>query len=304
MNHWIYSFAAFFLCLVAGALTVFAEDWVQGSVAVFAIEEGVDLFEMGQGDLAVSFNEVPTYIPGLLIAKSSLSSRVSMLASNGVFMDFKGAGYFSIERFEQEVLDEQWLEAKQESGQSRMITSLRAGTLIVDQRKLLDASQAILETPVGRLSGGSHALWMIELDKDVRKRTYSFNVFCLQGALRFFDLGGRTYTISAGQRISGAGSAQTPSVEVAEITSDAQEYFDDYLDKVSSISQLGVTEDGFRSATKRLESDSGVEVSNTLPKAQKNEARPVVIEYAPRSAPVTPFKGVARPPSDYQADLF
>ncbi|MEN8661819.1 MAG: hypothetical protein ACN4GF_09005 [Lentimonas sp.] len=293
---------------MASQHVVCAEDWKKGSVAIFAIEAGVDIMEMGQRDLKLSVNEVPTYVPGLLIAKSEGTNRVSMLASNGVLIDFKGAGYFAIERFEQEALGLEWLDAKHESGQSRMILNLRAGTLIVDQRKLLNVSQAALEAPVGRFSGNNDSLWMIQLSKDARKRTYSFNVYCVQGTLRYIDLTGRTFTIRSGQRITGAGSALNPSVEVAAITSDAQEYLDDYLERVSALKDMGLAEEGFLSATKKMRLDGVVEDLSPLQKETANviaiEARPVVIEYAPRSAPVTPFQGVARPPSVDELDLF
>ncbi|MEN8843642.1 MAG: hypothetical protein ABF323_06645, partial [Lentimonas sp.] len=190
----------------------------------------------------------------------------------------------------------------------RMILNLRAGTLIVDQRKLLNVSQAALEAPVGRFSGNNDSLWMIQLSKDARKRTYSFNVYCVQGTLRYIDLTGRTFTIRSGQRITGAGSALNPSVEVAAITSDAQEYLDDYLERVSALKDMGLAEEGFLSATKKMRLDGVVEDLSPLQKETANviaiEARPVVIEYAPRSAPVTPFQGVARPPSVDELDLF
>ena len=34
------------------------------------------------------------------------------------------------------------------------------------------------------------------------------------------------------------------------------------------------------------------------------EGRPIVIEYSPRPKPLVPFRGVVRPPSEYQKDLF
>ncbi|GEM_PF-341419 len=308
MNHKTYTFAASVVCLLASIQLVGAEVWKQGSIAVFAIEEGLEITAMGQSDQPLNVDLMPSYFPGLIIAETLQPSRASMLTSNGVLIDFKGPGYLGIERFEQEISGEGWLHAKHEPGQSRMIMNLRAGRLVLDQSKLLNASQAVLETPVGRFSGINNAHWMIDLSKDARKRTFSFNVYCVQGTLRFFDLMGRTFTIRSGQQISGAGAALTPSIEVAEITSDAQEYLDNYELRVSMLHEIGLTEEGFLAATKSLakssEAERSITVSQQASKVSSSQKRPLVIEYAPRSAPVTPYQGVARPPSAYEADLF
>ncbi|MGJ8637939.1 MAG: hypothetical protein ACSHYA_00980 [Opitutaceae bacterium] len=276
-------------------------------MSVFLMEDGVQLFEMGEG-VEIEVPELPHAMQGLVVAKVAQSSHLTFLTSNGVVVDFKGAGYFAVERFEQQSkFAPGWLSSNREDGQSRMILNLRSGTLVVDQSKLGDASLLTVESPIGRFSISNNAFWMMEIERDQRKRTYSFNVYCLSGTVRYFDLMGRSFTIGNGQRISGAGSALTPSVEVAELTADAEEYLEEYEMRAELLTETTISETDVVAATKDVVNAHTTEVlsESMTPKPESETfARPIAIEYAPRAAPVSPFRGVAKPPSTVEADLF
>ncbi len=303
------------LAIVGASIAGLAADalaqepiWMRGAVAVVRCDEGVRLTPLGADALAVEVDALPLYLPGLLTVETATAERVMLRASNGVLIDYQGAGYLSLERFEQFTKAEgEWLSGVEEPGQSRMIFNLRSGRLVLDQRQLVEASQLIVETPIGRIYAKKRALWMIEMFKDERKRTYSFNIHCVDGDVRLLDRMGRTFTIRSGQRLSGAGSSSTPSIEVAEMTSDAVESMEDFAFRVAGVSELTLEEAPMLAAMSLLEYRG--EESPALPgerSAPKSagERRPLVIEYAPRPQPVTAFQGLARPPSSYEADLF
>ena len=285
-----------------------AENLKSGAIALVQIEEGVSVSQLGHTIEMPAIQQFPTYVPGLIIVESESPRGALMLCSNGAVIDFKGSGYFALERFEQELADAPTsLVDREESGQSRMILSLRAGTLVLDHRKLTSSSKVLVEAPFGRISADSRSLWMIDVSRDVRKQSYYFNIYCVEGTIRLFDLKGSMFTVRSGQRISGAGSAYQPSVEVAEITSNAVEYLEGFAQRVADFSETEFSREAFTEVMRGLarasplEEDSGSRVdSTTLKKGQ----RPILIEYSSRMAPITPFRGVAEPPSAVEADLF
>lgn len=301
---------------VATALSLFVlqargseQEWVRGAVAVTHWDEGLELEQLGGVKVPVSAASLPHYVGGLWSVDADHSERLLLKASNSVLLDYRGRGYLSIERFEQNAdFSGDWLASEEESAQSRMILNLRAGGLLVDQRKLSEASQLTVETPVGRIAAKKHALWMIELTKDERKRTFRFEVQCVDGVVRMVDLTGRIFTIRSGQRISGAGAAGTPSVEVAEITTAATEYFEGYSSRVAELATMDISQEALLAETVPLvyKQSTAVEeiVTDRVDASSLQLKRPYAIEYSARAAPVTEFRGVARPPSAYEADLF
>lgn len=301
MHNYIRGFIVCAVCLTA---KLYGQAWQQGSVAFTNIEGGVQLSAMGGAPLKTEGQALPIYSQGLFTSKNGSSDRIMLMASNGVIADYRGAGYFSIERFEQQGRFEgEWLEDDVEPGQSRMIFNLRQGTLVLGQRKLAGPSQLIVETPIGRISASKGVLWMVEMTQDSRKRTFDFNIHCFEGAIHMTDLTGRVYTIRSGQRISGAGDAKQPSIEVAEITSDAVESLGEYKLRRDLLVATEFSEEALLAAMKPLPSRlyTPVEVD---PRAATSSVRPVLIEYVPRAEVVTPFRGVAKPPSAYEVDLF
>lgn len=292
------------VCAICLTGRLYSQAWQQGSVAFTLIEEGAELSAMGGVPLEIEGQAMPLYSPGLFTSKNSSSGRTMLMGSNGVIVDYRGPGYFSIERFEQQgQFEGEWLEKDVESGQSRMIFNLRQGTLVLGQRKLADPSQLIVETAVGRISASKGVLWMVEMSKDARKHTFAFNIHCFEGAVHLTDFAGRVYTIRTGQRISGAGHAKKPSIEVAEITLDAIEYLEDYKVRRDLLTAMEFSDKALLATMKPLPSRlfAPVEVD---PSKTASGVRPVMIEYVPRTEVVTPYRGVAKPPSVYEADLF
>ncbi len=284
-----------------------AEQWVRGSVAVTAVSGELQLESLGGQPYEMGSVSLPYYSMGLLSARVAAEGEIFMEASNHVRMDCQGAGFFAIERFEQEGdFTGDWFLSDIEAGQSRMIFSLRSGMLAVDSRSLSEASQLIAETPFGRITVGK-ALWIIGVRRDERKRTYSFDVLCAEGALRLTDKTGASYKILGGQRISGVGTSDQPSIEVAEITDEGRERFDDFSALSERLEALDVSAEALAEQMEPLLNKVAVEseTEDRLPNSAGNDGRrPILIEYAPRAAPVTPFRGEARPPSAYEADLF
>jgi len=285
-----------------------AENWKSGAIALVQLEGGVGVSQLGNTSYIPVVQQFPTYVPGLIIVESESLRGVLMLCSNGVVIDFKGSGYFAMERFEQELSDApSSLVDREESGQSRMILSLREGTLVLDHRKLGSSSQVLVETPFGRISTDSRSLWMIEVSRDVRKKSYDFNIYCVEGTIGLSDLKGSTFPIRSGQRISGVGSAKQPSVEVAEITSNAVEYLEEFSQRVAEFSKMEFSRNAFAEVMRELASTSSPEEdfdSRVGSPALKEGRRPILIEYSSRMAPITPFQGVAKPLSAAEADLF
>lgn len=299
-----YYIRGFVICAVCLTGRLYGQAWQQGSVAFTHIDDGVELSAMGGAPLKPEGQALPFYSAGLFTSKNGPSSRTMLMASNGVIADYRGAGDFSIERFEQQGhFEGEWLEEDVESGQSRMIFNLRQGTLVLGQRNLADPSQLIVEAPVGRISASRGVLWMVEMSKDARKHTFAFNIYCFEGAIHLTDLRGRVYTIRNGQRISGAGDVKQPSIEVAEITLDAVEYLEDYKVRRDLLLAMEFSDEALLAVMKPLPSRlfAPVEVD---PSTIASDVRPVLIEYVPRTEVVTPFRGVANPPSVYEADLF
>lgn len=292
---------AFFLismCLVAAFVAVQAEEWMRGSAVVTSVAGEVSLEEVGGESLQLhSADPLPRYVSGFLKVRTRPKDAIFLKTSNRISIYNEGAGFFAIERFEQDVA------TSMDQGKSRMILNFRQGLLAVDNRALSSDSQMIVETPLGRISV-KNGWWLMRIAYDERSHIYDFSIECADGVLRFTGQGGDTYTLRNGQRLRGAGASSRPSIEVAEISDAGSEFFEEFTEMEAAAAALELPAAGFRPKMKplkyvRVEDSAPAEVS-----AARTTKRPLVIEYAPQSAPVTPFRAVIRPPSSYQADLF
>ena len=284
--------------LFAAFVTLQAEEWMRGAAVVTSVTGEVVLEEVGGESLQMHPKDsLPRPVSGLLNVRTELKDAVFLKTSNRISIYNEGAGFFAIERFEQDVA------TSMDQGKSRMIFNFRQGLLAVDNRALSDASQMIVETPLGRISV-KDGWWLMKIAYDERSHLYDFSIECADGVLRFTDKAGDTYTLRNGQRLRGAGASSRASIEVAEISDAGSEFFEEFAVLEVAAAALELSPEAFLQKMKSLK-HAQTEVAATPEASEGSEAkRPLVIEYAPQSAAVTPFRAVIRPPSSYQADLF
>jgi hypothetical protein len=281
-------------CGVVSPCLMSAETWMTGSVVIESIEGSVSLEVVGADSVELNVVEIPQYTLGLLRVRAEGESAVLLRTSNQISIYNAGPGFFAIERFEQMADARIDLNTNgEEQGQSHMILHLREGELVVDSRKLNEASQLIIEVPMGRISV-RNGWWLMRI-----------SIECADGVLRFTDRLGASYTLRGGQRLSGVGSSERPSIEVAEITEEGREAFDRFSARLVSVSTAKLSWAAFQEEMKPTINLS-TQVDPVISSARKSESdkRPLLIEYAPQSSPVTQFRAVIRPPSAGQADLF
>ncbi|WPJ97963.1 hypothetical protein SH580_09600 [Coraliomargarita algicola] len=301
MTHFIKVLAVVLLPL---ASPLGAETWVSGAITLHQVSGEVALKKLGGAPVMLTAEQVPVSEPGLIDCEAAYGSAAYLSTSNRTRIYFQGEGSFSIERFEQMMPNvDIWESAETETGQSRMIVNFRSGDIIVDNRNMLEASQCLIETPLGRLTV-KRALWQMRIEFDPRSQIFDFTINCSDGRVRFTDLQGQQYTLRAGQRLAGAGARATPSIEIGERTDRSLEQIQRFkviLDQhAKAVNDLAQYLDHLQSI------DQAARQSAAVPARRKTEMtrRPIVIEYADEPAPVTPFRGELKPPSAYQADLF
>jgi hypothetical protein len=287
-----------FVCLIPAPLA--AQAWMRGSVYLHTVEGQVLFSELGQSPVALESSQLPVSSPAQVNCEAPYGSSVFLSTSNRSQIYFEGEGSFTIERLEQsELKPEAWQVDALEPAQSRMILNFRAGSLILDNRKMLESSQCLVETPLGRLSI-KRALWQMDIAYDPRSQIYDFTIICSSGRLRFTDLQGQQYTLRAGQRLAGAGSRTMPSIEVGERT----------LRSLEQMERFQALEDLYTNAVNdvNLYLEHLKDVSPVAFEAHgaplESQIRPIVIDYANEPRAVTPFRGELASPSASQADLF
>lgn len=221
-----------------------------------------------------------------------------------MFIQFRGSGEFGVERFEQtEPERSARMSSERESGQSRLLISFRSGHIFIDTRALSGASRVAVETPLGRITS-SRALWQMRIAFDQRSGIFDFDIACSSGRLSFTDRRDLSYSLRAGQRLSGAGGWMTPGIEIVEITENEKEAVEDFLstrDKLEAVANrlelyLPVIE---QLPALQIESQ---DIPATIPK--REGTTPVIIEYAPWAESLAPFRGEIRAPSAGQFDIF
>ena len=285
-------------CLIAAFASVQAEQWMRGAVVVTSVAGEVILEEVGGESLQLhSAASLPRHVSGLLKVRTQAKDAVFLKTSNRISIYNEGAGFFAIERFEQDVA------TSLDQGKSRMILNFRQGLLAVDNRALSDDSQMIVETPLGRISV-KNGWWFMRIAYDERSHIYDFSIECADGVMRFTDQQGATYTLRNGQRLRGAGASLRPSIEVAEISDDGSELFEEFAGMEADAAVLEFPPEVFLPKMKPLKHARSEVAAPPEASEGGGPKRPLVIEYSPQSAPVTPYRAVIRPPSSYQADLF
>lgn len=300
MARLILTFATWLFCICS--LT--ASELVRGGLILHEVNGQVGLKELGKDVTRLNTGDVPVTTMGLIECEASDGSSAFFTASNRSVIYFEGSGSFAVERFEQ-VMPElaEWNAESVEPSQSRTILNFREGDLIVDNRKMSESSQFLVETPLGRLTT-KRALWQMRILFDPRSQIFDFTIICTEGQVRFTDLQGQQYTVHTGRRLAGAGSRMKPSIEVGDSTERSQGQMQRYQDLFSQHSDAG---DDFTQylpyllvIERNVRSNSERAVLGGLNTAR----RPIVIEYAKEPESVTPFRGELKPPSADQADLF
>lgn len=297
MSSYLLKIFSVVACLLAAVATLQAEEWVRGAAVVTSVAGEVSLGEVGGESLQLrSTDSLPRPVSGLLKVRTKAKDAVFLKTSNRISIYNEGAGFFAIERFEQDVA------TTMDQGKSRMILNFRQGLLVVDNRALSEDSQMIVETPLGRISV-KHGWWLMRIVYDERSHIYDFSIECADGVLRFTDQAGDTYTLRNGQRLRGAGASSRASIEVAGVSDDGSERFEEFTVMEADAAALELPPEAFLPKMKPLKHAES-EVAAVQTSEGDAAKRPLVIEYAPQSAAVTPFRAVIRPPSSYQADLF
>lgn len=299
----IFTLASFLLILWLPAVHA-NSTWVQGGVAVLEASGGLKLEVPSTGEVYESFDDT-TYLPGLLSCQAESDASILLHTSSRMTLQFRGEGFFSVERFEGTFGVDPDAPDELIETQSRFILTQRMGELFIDSRSLSADSKFVVETPFGRISS-LKAVLQVRIEYDYRSGIYDFTISCAEGTVRLRDLSKQVYTIYAGQRISGAGSYVEPSIEVAQQTQQIREKFDRFLGVLAGLESAKIDWVEMRAHKESLpdvmpDPYSSLTASGGSPAAKK---RPRVIEFAPQADAITPFRGEVKPPSDSQADIF
>ncbi len=286
------------------ATSLNAETWVRGALTLHSVSGEVALSKLGEKAVVLGAGMVPVSMSGLINCEAEYNSSALFSTSNRSYILFEGDGSFAVERFEQ-VLPEAliWESDTLEASQSRMIVNFRAGNFVMDSRQMLESSQCMIETPLGRIAV-KRALWQMRIVFDPRSQIFDFTITCSDGRVRFTDLQGEQYTLRAGQRLSGAGARSEPSIEVGNYSERVREQMQLFRDLTGLHGAAAKNLQAYQAYFEVIDELTSQEA--TLPDARTDQStrRPIVIDYAKDPSPVTPFRGEVRPPSDYQADLF
>ncbi len=274
---------------------------VRGAAVALEASGGVEIIVPGDDLSYESFDE-PRYFPGIFSCRAQSGGTIVIQASNGVVMDFRGEGFFSVERFESLLISGEESQENLEQSRSHMILNIRRGRMVIDSRPLSEASRLVLETPFGRIAA-VNAVFLVDIDFDRRSGIYDFTIASAEGVVRLSDLRQQSYTVYPGQRLSGAGSYVAPAIEIARQTEQVRQIFGRFFSTRDGL-------DGARIDRRRLQAHLQAlpDLAATLPaprsSAGSTDKRPRVIEFAPSTEFITPFRGELKQPSARQADLF
>ena len=188
-----------------------AVERVRGGLTLHEVTGQVDLKELGKV-VPLRVGQMPITTMGLIECEARSGSSAFFTASNRTAIYFRGSGSFAVERFEQVMPQlSDWNADTVEASQSWMIVNFRGGDLIVDNRNMLESSQFLVETPIGRLATKG-SLWQMRILFKPRSQIFDFTITCAEGRVRFTDLQGKQYTLYRGQRLGGVGSSMTPQL--------------------------------------------------------------------------------------------
>ena len=251
-------------------------------------------------DISYNSFEQPIYFPGAFSSDIRGGGSALFYTSNGVALRFSGEGVFSVDRFES------LASAAEEGGRSagenlgHMILNLRRGKLLIDNRSLSENSKFLVETPVGRISFVK-GVFLLEIIHDSRSSVYNFSVASAQGTARFSDFDNEPYLIYAGQQITGTGTHSSPSVGVGAQTGRVREQLKAFTEVLSLLDKNPIDRSKLRSHTaelQRTEDASTQAAAMVLPERHTDNRRPIVIEYAPSSEPISPLRAEVQPPTE------
>ncbi len=282
----------FIAMMVAMRSDLIAQDtdlkWTNGAIALRCLSGESTLEVVGGEMVRIGPAESFHYSKGGVRFVSQEGSVVVVATSNDLLMLVESPGFFAIERFEQAV-------SAGNLDQSRTILNLREGLLVVDNRLLPASSKLVIETPVGRLAVNA-SLWFMRLEYDERSRIFDFSIGCADGVVRFIDTNREIYELRAGQRLAGAGSSASLSIEIGEIGEIGHDVFNRFEMFVSEDELGALDTELFREHMKPLSVRRTSVEAVSFSESVKDGLRPILIEYAPRAAPVIPYRGVTKKP--------
>jgi len=291
--------------LLALASPLRAADWVRGALTLHEVAREVVVSELGGSATAMRAGDAPVSMSALVNCEAAHGASAFFSASNRSYLFFEGGGSFALERFEQDLPDgAAWRATGREVGQSRTIVNLRSGRIAIDARNMSDASQYLVETPLGRITV-RRALWQMRIGFDPRSQMFDFTITCSDGRVRFTDLQGRQYTLRTGQRLSGAGAKGAPSIEVGENTARTREQMQQFRQLIDTHATAAGELEAYQPYFRVIHPGVEVAAPAAMPSRQPDSGRrPIVIEHAKDPAPVTPFRGEVSAPPVPETDLF
>ena len=124
------------------------------------------------------------------------------------------------------------------------------------------------------------------------------------GVLHLNALNDIRYSICSGQRLNGAGLSSNPSIEASEISDAGRQFFDRFAAAVAESAAFELSADDFLAKMVPIKYRARPASEPSERSAARRSTRPLLIEYAPRPAPLIPFRAVIQPPSTHEADLF
>ena len=293
-----YSKTLIVLLLLLLGKSLYSEVWSRGAAVVLEADGDVGVAVRGT-DISYNSFEQPIYFPGAFSSDIRGGGSAFFYTSNGVALRFTGEGVFSVDRFES------LASAAEEGGRSagenlgHMILNLRRGKLLIDNRALSENSKFLVETPVGRISFVK-GVFLLEIIHDSRSSVYNFSVASAQGTARFSDFDNEPYLIYAGQQITGTGTHSSPSVGVGAQTGRVREQLKAFTEVLSLLDKNPIDRSKLRSHTaelQRTEDASTQAAAMVLPERHTDNRRPIVIEYAPSSEPISPLRAEVQPPA-------
>ena len=300
--HYLINLVSLIFVLSFGSVST--EIWVRGSAVVREARGEVAIEVPSGGSIFRSFDQ-PRYFPGIFNCRAQPGGMALIQLSNRTVLEFKGEGYFSVERLEDVLAADRDKSGGLAERHSRMIFNLRRGQLLIDSRHLSGNSRLVLETPIGRVLGFS-ALMLVQIEYDYRNQLYDFRISCGEGMVQFSNLRQQSYTINAGQRISGVGNSAGLSVEMGGQPEQARERLLIFDELLENLDPAAIDQSRLQAHIRPLRDPGSLPNAPDSPElpgqpSKQSLKRPRVIEFAPQAEPATPFRGELKLPSAYRA---
>jgi hypothetical protein len=283
--------------LLLGLCSLQASERRRGAFALVQLMGELEVSQSGGAQERITALQQPRYFSGLMRVQLTEGSQAVWAASNGLAVFQQGA-FLEVERFEQtdDFGSDLWTRAK-DSGQSRVIMSLRTGQAAFDSRALSEASRFSLELPFGQISD-QRGLWSVTIEKHENQEYYRFAIQCRSGAIRFSDQRGQTYMLWAGQVLIGVGSPDNPAVNISAIAVRDLRKFDRISDLLIQAETVPLAADRALALMPLLSSASEIEHKRELravAQLGRGERSVIFVEYSVSPEPTVPFRGVRKP---------